>query len=314
MLKRTALNEKAESLMKSHAFKSNEGETLTANADIFHAEVARTFATFTEFLKGNPGDKEVAIAKSPVVDAIATYNDEMRMQRIEQLKAIPGREAMLSYLENQCVKGLALKQNKEGQWNFEGVDNVELTAYDFICEICDKELTGIIESCCIFVDNIAKNEFGDDANISRRGAHQSYIDLRDRKGWTLPKDKKLQPKELARQLTEVCNMISFKQAPTMLNCDVKFVKFFVIEARSKANEAGSFGIRNDSTIVNAVFRALYTRKNNKPYSWQNKAGYDKNPAKSSQPNKDMADNSNAAEFKPNAEPEAGEITLGTASK
>lgn len=311
MKKRVELNEQAVKLMKSHAFTDGNGKALTLNADIFRADVAREFTIFAEFVRVPRSEKEVVSAKAPVLDAISWYNDEMRMQRIEQLKALPGKTAMLTYLDNQCVKGLSMKQNKDKSWEFGDCDTVELTPYDCISEICGAELDGIINCCCIFVDNVAKNEFGEDSQISRRGAHESYIAIRKAKGWELPKDKKLHDKELAAQLTEVCNMISYKQAPAMKKADVKFVKFFVMGARRKANEAGEFVVRNDSTIVNAVFGALYTRKNGKPYSWQNKSGYDKNPAHGVGANTTMAESNKAEEFTGRVEAEAGEITLGT---
>lgn len=310
MMTRVELNESAKKLQEKYAFKDGE-RVLSTNPEIFHANIGREFAIFGEFMKTSHTDDEIASAKKPVNNAIGLYNDEQRMIRLEQMKKIPHKEAMLSYLDNQCVKGFILKQNKDKQWEVSGTDAVELDAYDFVTAICSADLNGILDSCCIFVDNVAKWEFGDDAAVSRKSMHDSYIDLRKRKGWTLPKDVKSVPKALAAQLTEICQLISCKTAPKMQTTDVKFIKFFVINAKSKANEAGKFIVRNDATIVNAIFRAMYTRHNKLPYEWQNQNGSDKTAARTSAPNRDMAESSKTDEFAPKVEAEGGEITLGT---
>ena len=306
-------DETAKKLQEKYTFKDGE-RALSANPEIFHANIGREFAIFADFLKTTRTEDEIASAKKPVLNAIALYNDEQRMLRLEQMQDMTHKDAMRSYLDNQCVKGFDLKLDKNAGWTVSGTDAVELDAYDFVCAICSADLNGILDACCIFVDNVAKWEFGDDAAVSRKSMHESYIELRKRKDWTLPKDAKSVPKALAAQLTEICNMISCKTAPKMQTTDVKFIKFFVINAKSKANEAGKFVIRNDATIVKAIFRAMYTRHNKLPYDWQNQNGADKNSARTSAANKDMAENPMAEEFTPKAEPEAGAVTLGTPEK
>ena len=310
MLDRKTLNETAKNLADKHVFKDGD-RVLSANAEVFHANIGREYALFTEYLKITRSEEEISTAKKPVNTAINLYNDEMRMVRLEQLQEMTHKDAMRSYLDNQCVKGFQLKLDKNSGWVVTATDAVELDAYDFVSAICSADLNGILDACCIFVDNVAKYEFGDDAAVSRKSLHESYIDLRKRKGWTLPKDVKSVPKALAAQLTEICQMISCKTAPKMQTTDVKFIKFFIINAKSKANEAGKFVIRNDATIVNAIFRAMYTRHNKLPYEWQNQTGADKNAARTVAANKDMAENSKSEEFTGRVEAEAGEITLGT---
>lgn len=315
MLNRNDLNETAKKLQEKHVFKDGE-RALSGNSEIFHANISREYAIFADFMKTTRTDDEMASAKKPVTAAITLYNDEQRMLRLEQMQEMTHKDAMRSYLDNQCVKGFVLKQNKEKQWEVSGTDSVELDAYDFVSAICSADLNGILDACCIFVDNVAKYEFGEDAAVSRKSLHDSYIDLRKRKGWTLPKDVKSVPKALAGQLTEICNMISCKTAPKMQTTDVKFIKFFIINAKSKANEAGKFVIRNDATIVNAIFRAMYTRHNKLPYEWQNQTGADKNAARTSGANKDMAESGKSDEFtgRVEADGEGATVTLGTPEK
>lgn len=313
MLNRNDLNETAKKLQEKHVFKDGD-RALSGNSEIFHANISREYAIFADFMKTTRTDDEMASAKKPVTAAITLYNDEQRMLRLEQMQEMTHKDAMRSYLDNQCVKGFVLKQNKEKQWEVSATDSVELDAYDFVSAICSADLNGILDACCIFVDNVAKYEFGEDAAVSRKSLHDSYIDLRKRKGWTLPKDVKSVPKALAGQLTEICNMISCKTAPKMQTTDVKFIKFFIINAKSKANEAGKFVIRNDATIVNAIFRAMYTRHNKLPYEWQNQTGADKNAARTAAANKDMAESGKSEEFSGRVEAEAGPVTLGTPEK
>lgn len=313
MMNRNALNETAANIQTMYHFMDENLEELTNNAAIFSAHVARELTLFREYVSTPRTTAEITSAKSPVNTAIEQYNDEQRMRRIEELQKIPGKDAMKSYLENQCVSGLQLEQDKNVGWKVSNTDSVELKAYDFISAICSEELPAIIDACCIFVDNLAKVEFGETANVSRNGLHESYVALRKRKNWELPKDKKASNKFLSKQMTEICNMISFKIAPEMLAADVKYVKFSVVGTKSAANKAGSFVVRNDETIVNGMFRAMYTRYNSLDYEWQNKTGYDSKPARSVSANESMAENSNASEFSKKEEPAAGAVvTIGTA--
>lgn len=308
MMTRVELNESAKKLQDKHAFKDGE-RVLSGNSEIFHANIGREYAIFADFMKVARTDDEVAAAKKPVNNAISLYNDEQRMVRLEQLQDMTHKDAMRSYLDNQCVKGFQLKQNKDKKWEVSATESVELDAYDFVCTICSADLNGILDACCIFVDNVAKYEFGDDAAVSRKSMHDSYIDLRNRKGWTLPKEAKSIPKALAAQLTEICNMISCKTAPKMQTTDVKFIKFFIINAKSKANSAGKFVIRNDATIVNAIFRAMYTRHNKLAYDWQNQNGSDTNAARTSGANKAMAESGKSEEFTGRVEADGEQMTV-----
>lgn len=313
MLKRNELNDEAKRLQEEHAYEEN-GHVLTSNSAIFYADASREYALFKAAISGKENDSDtVSAAKRPVVAALTRYNDEQRMIRLEQLSAMTGKDAMRSYLDTQCVKGFDLKNVKDEGWKLVETTTVELLAYDFISEICSADLNGILDACCIFVDNVAKNEFGEDAAISRKSMSDSYIAMRKRMGWEISKGEKQTNKKLAAQLTEICNMISFKTSPVMQNADVKFIKFFVISARSKANEVGRFIVRNDATIVEAIFRAMYTRKNNKPYKWQNQNNSG-NSARTVAANGDMAESSKLEEFSGRVEAEAGEITLGTPEK
>ena len=50
IMSRVELNETAKKLQEKHAFKDGD-RVLSANAEIFHANIGREFATFADFLK-----------------------------------------------------------------------------------------------------------------------------------------------------------------------------------------------------------------------------------------------------------------------
>ena len=323
MLDRNTQNTLAGELMAKHAFVDKDGVALTGNLNIFRAEVARQVAIFREKVNAAAADAAgvgdakavsaivaavVADAKVPVMESIGNYNNESRLLMLEHYESIPAKEAMGLYIKNQCVEGLDFAQDKNMGWCFKEVKTVTLSAYDVVKTICKTELNGIVDACCIFVDNVAKNEFGNGTEISRNGLHQSYKDMRKRKGWEPSKDGKVSDAALAKQLTEICNMITFGKAPTMKRADVQFIKFFVIRAKSQANKAGKFTVRNDATIVDAIFRAIYTRKNDLAYEWSNELYDVKVAAKTSvKDNKDMGEHI-APE---NDHTNGGPVTLGT---
>lgn len=312
MMYRENLNEMAKTLQEKHEFKDDSGKVLESCAEIFKANLGHEFAIFSDFIRVPRTEEETLTARKPVDKAIGYYNDEMRMLRLEQLEDMKAKDAVLSYLENQCVSGFEFGFDKKaGVWKCDPIETVELEAFEFVKFIFETEKDTILDCCRIFVDNLAANELGGETHIARKGLSAGYIELRTRKGWTLPKDAKASNKALAAQLTEICKMISVNVAPTMINADVKFVKSMVIDGKSEANKAGTFVTKNDSTIVKAIFRAMYTRHNGLAYEWQNKAGFDKSSPTAVKANEVMAENPKSEEFAPAKPAQKVGPTLGT---
>lgn len=309
MMNREQLNENAKTLMEAY-------EISGTNAEVFKTNISKEYAKFCDFIKVERTDDEVKEARKPVDAAISLYNDEMRMQRLEQLEDMKPKDAQISYLENQCVKGLKFRLDKKsGQWNVDPDDAVELDAYDFISTMCSADLNGILDAACIFADNIAKMVIGTDgAAISKKSMSKGYLELRERKGWTIDDVKKLTYTKLAEQMNEVCSVISFGVAPKMRSSDVKFVQYSVIGTKSEANKNGRFVLREEKTILRAMFRAMYTRYHNGVYEFQMQARGAGNAPLTTAPNKAMAENPMLPEFKPEKDPKAGTVTLGEAAK
>lgn len=285
------------------------------NGEIFHAYIGAEYAKFAQFAKtGKPTDEEIAAALEPVRHAVNLYNDEMRMQRLEQFEDMKAKEAMVEYLRTQCVSGFKVVNDRELGWVVDPDDAVELDAFDFISTMCSAELNGILDAVCIFADNLARFSIKDESGlVSKKSLSNGYIEMRKRMGWDIPVEKMSMGK-LAEHLDEVCHMISFGVAPKMQSTDVKYVDRAVIVAKSKADKAGAFQTRDERTILRHVFRAIYTRYHKLPYDWQNDTrGADKAPLTSGA-NKDMAESPKSAEFSPEKMPKAGPVTADKAPK
>lgn len=273
--------------------------------EAFEKDLADKWAEFEQFNDHPHTEEEVTTALNPVRACISVINDEIRMERLEAMKQMPYKEAFLDYLRTQCVKGYKVKTTGELIELVSDAD-IALDAYDFISALCSADLNGIIDACCIFADNVARWALSDLSAVSKRSMHQSYIELRDRKGWNIPKSK-LSASTLSEQMTEVAKMISCGVAPKMINADVKFVDRGIITAKDSVDAAGKFVKRDERTIVRFVFRALYTRYNGLGYDFQDTTRASKG-ALSVKSNKEMSD----APIVKDVFPEAGAVTVTTA--
>lgn len=285
------------------------------NGEILHAYIGAEYAKFAQFVKSaQHSDEEIQAALEPVRHAVNVYNDEMRVERLEQFEDMKPKEAMAEYLRTQCVAGFKVVNDKELGFVVDPDEAVELDAYDFISTICPVGLNGILDAVCIFADNLARFSIKDESGfISKKSLSSGYIEMRKRMGWDIPVEEMSMGK-LAVQMDEICRLISFGVAPKMQSTDVKYVDRAVIVAKSKADKAGAFQTRDERTILRHVFRAIYTRYHKLPYDWQNDTrGEDKAPL-TSEANKAMAENPKSAEFSPEKLPKAGPVTVDKAPK
>lgn len=309
---RESLNKLADAINSEiAAFANAHGKEVPAplsTKEAIEFNLTTAFAKFQKFMDESHSEDEIEIALTPVRNAINFVNDEIRQERLEAMVKMPYRDAFLDYLRTQCVKGYRITTTKEGNYILDAEASIALDAYDFVSALCSADMNGIIDACCIFADNVARFAISDAAAVSKNSMHQSYIDLRERKGWNLKKSE-LSLTSLAGQMTEIAKMISCGVAPKMLNADVKYVMHSIIQSKDVADSAGKFMKRDERTVVRFVFRALYTRYNNLPYDFQD-VSRAKNGAMGIQNNKAMH------EPKPekDAMPEAGKVTLVEESK
>lgn len=280
---RISLNESANSIRESMKLKAD-----TTAVDVFKACIADRLSALNAMLKEHSED-ECAPALRALNGALTLYHDELRMERLEQLKTMPSAEADLEYVRTQAVFGYKLvkkvdKDTKEV--SYEITDTVKdkegnsvpvkvgLSAYDYVNFVHPTEMNGIKNACVIFADNLVKSEFSTDAGISRKALSIGFVQLRERMGWTI--DGKKSNSQLAAQLTEIFNFMFRGVEFKAINADVKFVKNTIIQGvDNKPDEAGKYLLRNEETIVNTVFRAAYTRINNLAYSFQIKTETEK---------------------------------------
>lgn len=282
MKNREQLNEIAAKVRTTMGIKGENSIVLKANAD-------NLFAGFIKFVEEGHTDEEITMAARPVKDAISLYNDQMRVERLEALQPLKYQDAMAEYLRTQCVDGLALKNDKKAGWGIVEDKNVELSAWDFVNYLCPGEIRGIVDACTIWMDNVAKVHFNDTEKsvTNRKGLSIAYIAMRSRMGWEITDIAKTGKGTLVKQLNELVARI-FRIDLKMIKADLKFIEDSIFTTKSKANEAGTFVMRNEETLVNFMFRALYTRFNNLPYNWQSGSNEGNEP-KSVEANDAMAE-------------------------
>ena len=323
---RKTLNEKANTL--ASAFEM-EGKP---NLEIFNMNISKKYTKFTQFVdEGEHTEEEITAAVAPVKEAVNLYNDELRVQRLESLGKMSPKEAMISYLEDQCVPGKKCENDKESGWSVVADDKVEVDPNDFVSTICKIERDNILDMVCIFADNIHRMRTrNDEAYITRNSLTPGYVEMRKRLDskreepvWNIS-SAKLSYSKLAEQLDDLAQTLTFKVLgekmtskgnPTkMLNCDVKYIENGAIVSKSSANQAGTIQIRDEKTILRFVFRAIYTRYNELPYATQNSTRAVSKAPLSKEPNREMGESSKTDEFTPSKPSKAGEVTLGKPAK
>lgn len=289
------------------------------NSEVLHAYVGAEYKNFLNLInKGGLTDDAIMIAKKPVLHAIDLFNDNARYERLDELRdmkakdAAKTKDAVKEYLRTQFVDGLVLTNSKKEGWCVAKTNEVMLDPNDFIAELFPTEMNGILDSVCIFADNLARFSFKDDsAKISRRSMSAAYVQMRERKGWDTPTDK-LSWAVLTDQLNELAAMITCGVAPKMFRADTKFIDRAAIGVKDAGNKAGSFQTREEKTILRFVFRAIYTRYNGLSYAWQNDSRAVSQTPLSASANKAMAENPKSVEFSPEKPAEEAPVTVCTA--
>lgn len=283
------------------------GDTRT-DAEVLRNHVDGELAVYKNFVAdGTRTNAETLAAIAPVKDVCGLYNDLMRWQRLDVLATLKPKDAFKEMLSTQCVTGVKVGNNKDSGVEIQKAD-VAISAYDFYKELFSLERQTIEDMCCIFADNVAKFVMGDDdVHITKDSMHQTYVKMRNDRGWNLSADE-MTYSCLARQLSEVAKVISFGTCDKMINADVKYVQYGTIGTKDQANKEGSFVTRNESTIINLIFRAIYTRVNGKAYGFQVQTGATK-AAQTVKANTAMAESGKNAEFAKNATPDAGPVEV-----
>lgn len=248
------------------------------NTRVFLANVSKKYETFVkEVTDAGEVDDTVIMAKAqPVKEAINLFNDEMRMERIEQLSQMKYQDALKDFIRTQFVSGLAFGK-VDDVWGFHTTEEVAVDFYDVLSVLNKPALPGIMDACAIYMDNLARFELKDDsAHIAASPISAEYKALRTRMKWDAPADG-MSKNVLARQLNEIAHMVFAGAEPKMINPDVTYISRGILVAKNNANVAGSFQLRDEKTMLRYLFRAVYTRTNGLAYDFQNDTRADKNP-------------------------------------
>lgn len=330
MMNREKLNQTAVELMEKHNFTAPDGKPVEGNDAIFYANIRHAFAVFADRIKGCASDPEIAIAATPVRAACTLYNDEQKVQRLEQLAKMNAKDATMDYLNRRTVSGIKLVYDEKSEaWKTDDTI-VPITGSEFVEIVLSAAYNTIADACCIWADNLFTVKHGDDSKskgtkieegITKISMRESLIQLRNDKGWTLPPDKKVGNTYLCNQLNQVIAMITGGLNIKMSNADVIFLADTIFGTSWKITDGvdkdgnkseAKFVTRNVSTILNAMYIALYQRVNKLSYRHNNQTGADRNAAKSVKNNAAMAESGKAEEFQPLATAPAGPVTIGTA--
>ena len=269
---------------KAKSISGKNDVSVDETRDILKGYVADLFSKYlayaeTETLADSDFVPEVADAMlRDVKSAVALYNDECRVERIEYLCTLKFRDAMVEFMESQTVSGVALAKDKTTKMPCLEWENapVGIGAFDVINALNPADMNGILDMSEIIADNIARLETkGDNGKVTRKAIHSSKKDLAHRMGWDIETDK-LSLTELSKELTAYAGIVFGKEfGVKMINADVKFIMRGILGAKDVANKAGVMTMRNQETLVNFVFRAMYTRIHKLAYDWQDAMDLDK---------------------------------------
>lgn len=349
MLTRTKLNDEAKSLSEKHQFRDDSGKLLSANAEIFYENLRVELQIFKDFINQNPKPNEdaISVARRTLNKALSLYNDEMRVQRLEHLQTLGSETALIMFLGNQRTEGLAIEENKkEDTISIVETKHVGIDATDFYSFMCSADLDYLKDVCCILADNIARRKAFDDGKdgkntyVTKGSMSESYLALRDKLeettgiNWVFKDAKKsedISNNDLCKELNYVVGRLCFlsgsdikdkKWLIQMLNPDWKFIRDTIVstngaqkakdneENKGETNAEGKYIIRDEMTVIRAIFKAMYTRYHKLSYGYTTQNNSEKK-ARVSSPNRDMAESSKVKEFEKNATPEAGPVVLGT---
>ena len=327
MFKRESLDKEAKAIVEKYGLVDDKGAALSDNAEIFKENIRREIRGYLDYCKeSGHSDNDKAIARRYVTAALRWYNDEMRVQRLEQLKEMGNQLALISFLGTQRTTGLKLVENKqEGTMSFEKDTAIEIDAVDFYEHMLTADLPYIQDMCCIFADNAAKKKINDEGKdgtkvcVTKNSMSEDYQKLREKLGWKFEKASDITNNKLAAHLNEIVGLLCFlspeerkgkKWLIKMINPDVYYVATSMFETnaskKGSSDKAGEIILKDEMTVIRAIFRAMYTRYYKLSYSFQNQTNSEK-VARSYGNNKDMAE----APVKPAQPAEGGEVTLGT---
>lgn len=346
LITREELDEEAKNLLAEHEFVNDKGEALSANADIFHEYLKLMVSKYRDAMGDSTlSEDAVKLAKGKAKSALNLYNDEMRVQRLEQLKTMGCQTAVVAFLGTQMTRGLKLKiKESDKSVEIEDCKTVEIDAPDFYNFMLTAEKSTVLDEIVLFTYNVqryhahcASKEERDSGKKEHtrqvKSLSASYQKLLEEKGWNYAVGE-MNQKILNEDASCIVDRLCFhnnengaktdKKGRKILNHFLKLyaADFCAIRDAICINNAAQKGqgdkpivyvTPDEWTVVRALFRAMFTRYNNLAIGHVDQSN-GQHSARTVKANKDMAESSKNEEYGPKVEAEAGPVTLGTPEK
>ena len=341
LMSRGELNEKAADLLAEHEFVNVDDVPLSANADVFRAYLHLMVTRYKDALS-TTGLSEEAVkkAKNEMNDALGFYNDEMRVQRLEQLKTLGYQPAVVTYLATQKTAGLTLVVKEADKTVTIKDKAVGIDPPDFYDFMLTSEKDVVLDEIVMWTYNVQRHSaYKDNKESEEKGRVEplrtvktlsdSYMKKLRERGWDYEVSK-ISVEILENDMFGIIDRLCFhnnkkgsktdKKGREILNHFIKMktADFRVIQRavtsttvakKGEEDKATVYVTPEEWTIVRALFRQMYTRYHNKVMGHVDNTN-GQNSVRTSGANKDMGESSLSPEFNPPAPPEAGPVELG----
>lgn len=217
-------------------------------------------------------------AKSAVKDINALIIEE----RITALRAMPVAEMWAEYLDHQFCNGYALDTDKDtGRYEIRlpSAENAATVRVAFAHLDSAGERLSRMEQWGMMLRILCENIVLWQADsmgkqyVARNEMSSKLVEARKKMGeaWQ-PQNGTFSMNNLVKMLNEVVfAIIPDDVCKPLIKADVKYIALGLLNAKkSKTDEAGQIVVRNAQSMEDFLFRAIYTRRHNLAYAFQNK--------------------------------------------
>lgn len=251
-------------------------------------------------------------AKSAVKDINALIIEE----RITALRAMPVAEMWAEYLDHQFCNGYALDTDKDtGRYEIRlpSAENAATVRVPFAALDSAGERLSRMEQWSMMLRILCENIVLWSADsmgkqyVARNEMSSKLVEARKNMGevWQ-PQNGTFSMNNLVKMLNEVVFAIIPDDAcKPLIKADVKyFASALIMAKKSKMDEAGQLVVRNAQSMEEFLFRAIYTRRHNLAYAFQNKQDKE---SKTTDSSRHPAQEGLPKEY--TEQPEGGEVTI-----
>lgn len=249
-------------------------------------------------------------------EAVKAINAQIIEERITALRAMPVADMWVEYIDHQFCNGYALDTDKDtGRYEIRlpSAENAATVRVAFAHLDTAGERLSRMEQWGTMLRILCENIVLWHADgmgkqyVARNEMSSKLVEARKNMGeaWQ-PQNGTFSMNSLVKMLNEVVfAIIPDDVCKPLIKADVKFLDSALIQAKkSKTDEAGQLVVRNAQTMEEFLFRAIFTRRHNLAYAFQNKQDKESkttdttaHPAQEGMPNEYIV------------QPEAGEVKV-----